>query len=415
MELTLQIPRRTKHRRAPVGLGLGGAAAGAALVYWLDPAQGARRRAEARQKALHAAKEAAGAASVTGRDLEYRTRGLWAEARSGLWEAVERLRGETPSDRVLAERVRARLGRLCSHPSAIRVESHGGQVRLAGPVFRAERDQVLRGIAGVRGVQGVESQLESHETADDVPGLQGGARRIERPELLQESWSPSARLLVGAAGVGLAGLGAARRSALGTFTGTLGLGLLLRSLTNLPVKRLVGIGAGRRAVDVRKDLFVDAPVEEVFSFFRRFENFPKFMTHVRDVAPLGERNRRWRWTVEGPAGAPVSWDAEITEYAPNQVIAWKSVAGAPIAHAGVVRFEPDRSGTRVSVRLSYNPPGGALGHALIAALGAHPKRQLDDDLLRFKSLLERGKATGFEGTVRKEAIAPEAPLPGSTR
>lgn len=414
MELTLQIPRRTNRWSAPVGIGIGGAALGAALAYLLDPAQGARRRAGAQQKAIHAAKEIREAASVTSRDVAYRSRGLWAEALGDLSEIVARMRGEIPPDSVLAQRVRARLGRLCAHPSSIQIESREGRIRLAGPVFRAELDPILKGIARVRGVRDVESRLEAHETAGDIPGLQGEGPRIERPELLQQHWSPAARLLVGATGAGLLAFGGSRRGLLGAGAATAGMGLLLRSLTNLPMKRLVGFGAGRRAIDLQKDLFVDAPVEEVFAFFKRFENFPKFMSHVREVAPHGERERHWRWSVTGPAGVPVTWDAEVTEYASNQVIAWKSVAGSPVGHAGIVRFQPDRGGTRLSIQLSYNPPGGAIGHALISALGADPKKQLDDDLLRFKSLLETGKATGYEGTARKEEVAPESTAPSRT-
>lgn len=408
MELTLRLPHRANAWISPVGMGLGGTAIGAALAYWLDPEHGARRRAGAQQKAIHAAKEVSEAASVTGRDLAYRTRGLLAQARGSMAEARARFRGEAPPDSTIAERVRARLGRLCSHPSSLEVSVLGGRVQLDGPVFRAELDQVLKGISRVRGVVAVDNRLEAHETAVGVPGLQGAGPRFERPELLQEHWSPAARLLVGTVGAGLLGWGISRRNLLGAGAGVAGFGLLLRGITNIPARRLFGVGAGRRAVHLQKELFVSAPVEEVFSFFKHFENFPKFMTHVREVAPHGEREQLWRWSVAGPAEMPISWDAEITEYTPNQVIAWKSITGSPIAHAGIVRFQSDRGGTRLGLRLSYNPPGGALGHALIAALGAHPKKQLDDDLLRFKSLIERGKATGAEGTVGKEEIAPES-------
>lgn len=93
------------------------------------------------------------------------------------------------------------------------------------------------------------------------------------------------------------------------------------------------------------------------------------------------------------------------------MIGWRSVEGSLIGNEGTIRFEPDRGGTRLSIRLSYNPPGGALGHALVTALGANPKRQLDDDLVRFKSLLEKGKATGRAERVTKEQVSPGVVLP----
>ncbi len=49
-------------------------------------------------------------------------------------------------------------------------------------------------------------------------------------------------------------------------------------------------------------------------------------------------------------------------------------------------------GTRIHVQLSYTPPAGAVGHSLAALLGADPKQAMDEDLVRFKSLIEEGKA-----------------------
>jgi uncharacterized membrane protein len=143
----------------------------------------------------------------------------------------------------------------------------------------------------------------------------------------------------------------------------------------------------RRAIDFQKEVHVNAHVEEVFGFFSRFENFPRIMSHVREVVALGDSGRRWRWSVSGPAGLTVSWDAEITQYERNRVIAWKSL-GSMIRNAGIVRFEPEGNGTRLRLRMSYHPPGGVMGHALVTALGVNPQQQLDQDLMDFKSFLE---------------------------
>jgi uncharacterized membrane protein len=233
--------------------------------------------------------------------------------------------------------------------------------------------------------------------------LQGGTRRIERPEFLQDNWAPTWRVLMGTLGTALAGWGLRQRGLVHTAAGITGVGLVLRSLTNLPIKRLIGVGAGARAIDIRKDINVNAPVEEVFAYFSQFENFPKFMKHVREVVPRGQG--RWRWSVDGPAGVPISWDAEITQCIPNKLIAWRSVEGSIVRTAGIVRFDPERRGTRIDIRLSYNPPGGAIGHAFASLFGANPKKELDDDMLRLKSLIEVGKATGRKETVTREEMA----------
>jgi uncharacterized membrane protein len=121
-----------------------------------------------------------------------------------------------------------------------------------------------------------------------------------------------------------------------------------------------------------------------------YESFPRFMTNVREVRK--HQGGRSHWKVTGPLGTRVSWDAEETRRVPNQLLAWKSLPGAAVQHAGVVRLEPvagDR--TCIYVTLSYNPVAGAVGHAVASILGADPKKRLDEDLLRMKTLLEKGR------------------------
>jgi uncharacterized membrane protein len=179
--------------------------------------------------------------------------------------------------------------------------------------------------------------------------------------------------------------------------------LAARALTNLELRRLFGIGAGRRAVVIQKAIDVNAPVGEVFAFWSQYENFPRFMSNVRDVRRISDA--RSRWTVVGPAGVPVEWDTEETVREPDRLIGWKTIPGAAVAHSGVVRFEPTAvGGTRVQIRISYNPPGGALGHGLATLLGSDPKRAMDEDLVRFKSLLEDGRTRAHGQSVRRDAL-----------
>jgi uncharacterized membrane protein len=100
---------------------------------------------------------------------------------------------------------------------------------------------------------------------------------------------------------------------------------------------------------------------------------------------------RSHWVVDGPAGVPVEWDAVITRLEPNEVLAWKSAPGSVIRSAGIVRFAQNDDGTtRVDLKMSYNPPAGAIGHAASKLLRADPKKQMDDDLARAKTFLETG-------------------------
>jgi uncharacterized membrane protein len=376
---------------------LNGVVLGAGLMYLLDPDRGGRRRARLRDQVVHLINKAGEAADTAARDLGNRGRGMVAEGRS-------RLRSETVSQSVLEARVRSELGRLVTHPGAIEVVADGGRVTLCGPVLADEVDALLSGVSSVRGVEEVENRLEVHERAGDVPGLQGqGPRPEPRFELLQENWSPAARLLMGILGGTLALRGMRGRGPLDAALAVTGLGILSRAATNMETKRLTGVGAGRRAIEIHKTVNIDAPVEEVFAFWSNYENFPRFMSHLKEVRLTGEG--RSHWVAEGPAGVPIAWDAETTAYEENRVIAWKSIGEAPVGNAGIVRFLPNpEGGTRADIRLSYNPPAGALGHAVASFFGADPKHAMDDDMVRLKSLLELGKASSHGETVMREEV-----------
>jgi uncharacterized membrane protein len=70
-----------------------------------------------------------------------------------------------------------------------------------------------------------------------------------------------------------------------------------------------------------------------------------------------------------------------------------------------VRFEDDvLGGTRITLRMSYCPPAGVVGHTVACLFGADPKREIDDDMVRLKSLLEIGKTRAHGTTVWREQI-----------
>ena len=363
---------------------LAGACLGAAGMYLIDPSRGARRRGLIRDQLTHAIHKTADGLEATGRDFAQRAEGIWASGHHWFGSA------DVP-DHILIERVRAKLGRYVSHPRAIDVDADSGCVRLRGKILEREVEPLLRAVAWIPGVHEIDNLLEQHDRAGNIPSLQGGsARPGDLFEMMQREWSPAARTLVGSAGTALAAYAAARRDVFGTFFGLVGTALVLRAATNLETKRLVGIGAGRRAVDIQKSINISAPVSTVFDFWSNFENFPRFMTHVREVRATNVEGQS-HWTVAGPAGLPIEFDAVITRFEPNNVIAWKTVEGAPVAHAGIVHFEPDGlHGTRVHIKFSYNPPAGAIGHAVASLLGEDPKSMMDDDLARMKTLVETG-------------------------
>ena len=363
---------------------LGGAVVGVALMYFWDPNSGRRRRARTRDKVVHAARLVNEGAKVTARDTVHRAQGAWAEAKR-LFNPEEGV-----GDEALAGRVRAALGRMVSHPHAIEVTAGGGHVTLMGPILSYEVRPLLKAVRRVAGVRAVSDQLTVYNEPGDVPALQGGEPRTgERFELLQENWSPTARVAVGGVGAALMLAATRARGALSALLGVSGGALVARAATNRDMASLLGFGS--RGIAVQKTIYVAAPVERVFEFWTDYQNFPRFMHHVRDVRQLADN--RSHWVVAGPAGVPVQWTAEVTGLIPGELIEWRSVSESDVRHEGEVRFVGTTDGgTRISVRLSYLPPAGAFGHAVATMFGADPKSEMDADLMRMKSMIETGHA-----------------------
>jgi uncharacterized membrane protein len=376
------------------GLGIG-----AGLMYIFDPDRGKRRRAQVRNTVRHAANKTSDAIGKTSRDLANRVSGIVAEAESVVFPR------DKASNEVLEGRVRAKLGRFISHPSSIEVKAADGRVVLSGPILAREVDGLLKRVQGIRGVVSIENRLNVHERPGTESGLQGGRGSVgERSALLQANWSPTTRLLAGAAGGALAIYAAKRRGLVGAAIGPVGLVMLSRALTNLEIKRLVGLEAGPRVIDIEKTINIAAPVNEVFDFWSHHEKFPQFMSNVREVRPLDEG--KYHWVVAGPAGISVEWEAEITRLVPNQTIAFRSLPGSAIEQKGLIHFSPTaEGGTSVDIKMSYNPPAGAVGHLVAMLFGADPKSQMDEDLMRMKSFIETGQAPHDAAVKRSTARA----------
>ncbi len=153
----------------------------------------------------------------------------------------------------------------------------------------------------------------------------------------------------------------------------------------------------KRHIHVRKSITINRPREEVYGFWRNFENLPQFMRHLKDVK--SENDRLSHWKARGPAGMDVSWDAELTHDQENELIAWQSLPGAQVENQGEVRFEdaPGGRGTIVRVDLTYRPPAGVIGAAVAKIFSEEPNGQIADDLRRLRSLLETGEVPTIEG------------------
>jgi uncharacterized membrane protein len=185
----------------------------------------------------------------------------------------------------------------------------------------------------------------------------------------------------------------------------LGLGLIRRALSGrCEINRALGRNSARdegrvspvaslergEGTKVERSVVINRPREELFQFWRQFDNLPRFMDSLESVTILDDR--RSHWVAKGPVGTRVEWDAEIHHEIENELIAWRSLTGADVDQAGSVHFWPAATGgTEVRVILRYSAAGGRVGDAVAHILGDDPDQQIADDLRRFKQVMDAGE------------------------
>ena len=148
---------------------------------------------------------------------------------------------------------------------------------------------------------------------------------------------------------------------------------------------------GERPV-IGTSVLVARPRQQLFDTWLRLERFPEFMENVERVSVEGERSS---WEITAPGGETVTLKNRISRVVPGEEISWQSEEGSDIANSGKVRFAdaPAGRGTYVSLVLSYEPPGGAVGRGIAKLLQREPAIQARRDLRRFKQLMETGEVT----------------------
>ncbi len=214
------------------------------------------------------------------------------------------------------------------------------------------------------------------------------------------------RIASAIAGGALAIYGLSRRSPVGLMTTLAGAALLHRGGTGkCNAYQALGIDTAKnseagdpvaRDIHIEKSIIIDKSPEELYRFWREFENLPRFMNHLESVTNISPNRSHWK--VKGPAGSTLEWDAEIYNEKANEFIAWRSLEGE-ITNAGSVHFQPatDGAGTELKVVLNYNAPGGKLSTMLVKLFGQDPGQMIEEDLHRLKQVLESGEAAGIQG------------------
>jgi hypothetical protein len=127
-----------------------------------------------------------------------------------------------------------------------------------------------------------------------------------------------------------------------------------RASADTPLLRGARRRSSRGGVTVNKTVVIHAPKSRVFEAFTAFERRDNIVTHV--VA--------------------------------NDTVEWTSVRPT-IRNRGRARFQELPDGTRVTIELSYAPPFGEFGHTVARIFHVDPKHELDEDMMRFKTRLEK--------------------------
>ena len=226
----------------------------------------------------------------------------------------------------------------------------------------------------------------------ETTNLDAGYTNVSRPE----RWFS----VVG--GAALAAYGLKRRSLLGWIAAGLGGAMVWRGATgHCMVYESLGISTADDApgsnvsvpygkgIRVEKSVTVNASPNAIYTFWRNFENLPRFMSHLQSVEVVD--NKRSRWSTKGPAGTNVEWEAEVINEVPNELIGWRSIDGSTVNHAGSVHFRDTGRGTEVKVVLRYDPPAGVVGATIAKLFGEDADHQVQEDLRQFKQLIETGE------------------------
>jgi len=140
---------------------------------------------------------------------------------------------------------------------------------------------------------------------------------------------------------------------------------------------------------------IQRPREELFAFWRNFENLPRVMEHVETVENIDQTRSRWR--VRTGKDKVIEWEAEVINEHPNEMIAWRTLEGSEVRHAGSIWFTPAPGGMGTEVKLAVEYEGGAFADAMAKLFRRSPEQQMREDLRRFKQWIEAGEMATARG------------------
>lgn len=142
---------------------------------------------------------------------------------------------------------------------------------------------------------------------------------------------------------------------------------------------------------VEQSVTINRPVAEVFDFAGRdyVRNLPKWSTATREFRQTSQGGMKVGTTIQEVReirGKPTPASVEITEYVPNQTVAFKSVSDANKS-TGRFTFEPAGNGTKVTFVLDAEV--GGLGRLAGPMIGREMSKGIESDMANMKRLIEQ--------------------------
>jgi uncharacterized membrane protein len=160
---------------------------------------------------------------------------------------------------------------------------------------------------------------------------------------------------------------------------------------SIPARRSAVSVPDNKGVKVEEVITINRTPAELFAFWRNFENLPRIMEHLESVECIDQRRSRWR--ARGPGNKVVEWESDVINEHPNELIAWRTLPGSDVQHAGSIRFAPAPGGRGTEVKVSMEYETSKFAHFVAKLFGRSPDQQIAEDLRRFKELMETGEIT----------------------
>jgi uncharacterized membrane protein len=172
---------------------------------------------------------------------------------------------------------------------------------------------------------------------------------------------------------------------------------------------------GADGLQVKKSVTVNRPVEEVYAFWRNFENLPQFMKHLDSVVGTGENTSRWR--AGSSLGLTVEWEVQLVEDRPNELLSWQTIGVSDVTGHGRVEFTPAPGGrgTEVHAAIVYQVPGGALGNRIARIFRDVPGVKVENQLNVFKQIIETGEELRSDASIHRGPHPAQPPGTGLRR